>query len=416
MKRSKLYEMVWQQPMTKVAAELGLSDVGLAKLCRRHSIPVPPRGHWAKVAAGKPSESIALSYREQDSEIALPDPSARSSDDSEAKAAAPEVPPPELDARALAATRLPPTLDAPHPLVKATAAYCQRIPKLIARYERTSITDKAWGEIERPPQAHHGRYMLTSAGCLCLTASLARMDWVLRFHDSLFKSLTLAGAKIVLVPADKEHGERVAADLCGERVFISFREGYRRVEIDPAELAKLRAKWSWSSAWRHEPSGKFTLQWIGTETGSHVEFTGTDKQLEARLPEVVCQCLHLLQSQPAVRQARVEREESARRRAERDARARRIAEARAKQLENAFELAETHEQVEALNRFLHWFEKDLQNLVEPYNERGKVWLAVVRAELERANPYQRLLGECLSAEPWRSWPPDWWPEAQIEDE
>ena len=124
----------------------------------------------------------------------------------------------------------------------------------------------------------------------------------------------------------------------------------------------------------------------------------------------------VLQSQPAVRQARLEREESARRRAERDARARRIAEARAKQLENAFELAETHEQVEALNRFLHWFEKDLQNLVEPYNERGKVWLAVVRAELERANPYQRLLGECLSAEPWRSWPPDWWPEAQIEDE
>jgi len=100
--------MVWQQPMTRVAAELGLSDVGLAKLCRRHSIPVPPRGHWAKIAAGKPSESIALSYREQDSEIALPDSAPRRSDDSAAKGAAPEVPPPELDARALAATRFRP--------------------------------------------------------------------------------------------------------------------------------------------------------------------------------------------------------------------------------------------------------------------------------------------------------------------
>lgn len=37
-----------------------MSDVGLAKLCRRHSIPLPPRGHWAKLAAGKPSIKIPL--------------------------------------------------------------------------------------------------------------------------------------------------------------------------------------------------------------------------------------------------------------------------------------------------------------------------------------------------------------------
>lgn len=37
-----------------------MSDVGLAKLCRRHTIPLPPRGHWAKLAAGKPSIKIPL--------------------------------------------------------------------------------------------------------------------------------------------------------------------------------------------------------------------------------------------------------------------------------------------------------------------------------------------------------------------
>ena len=113
MKRSKLYGTVWQQPMTKAAAELGLPDVGLTKLCRRHSIPVPPRGRWAKVAAGKPSESIALSYREQDSEIALPVPAPRRADDIAAKAATPEVPPPELDALAVTANRLSHSLDSP---------------------------------------------------------------------------------------------------------------------------------------------------------------------------------------------------------------------------------------------------------------------------------------------------------------
>jgi len=39
--------------MTALAGEFGMSDRGLAKLCARHHIPVPPRGYWAKVAAGE---------------------------------------------------------------------------------------------------------------------------------------------------------------------------------------------------------------------------------------------------------------------------------------------------------------------------------------------------------------------------
>lgn len=39
--------------MTALAEEFGISDRGLAKTCNRHRIPVPPRGYWAKVAAGE---------------------------------------------------------------------------------------------------------------------------------------------------------------------------------------------------------------------------------------------------------------------------------------------------------------------------------------------------------------------------
>lgn len=41
MKRSELYGLVWAKPMTQLAAELGISDVGLAKACRRHAVPAP---------------------------------------------------------------------------------------------------------------------------------------------------------------------------------------------------------------------------------------------------------------------------------------------------------------------------------------------------------------------------------------
>ena len=51
--REELFELVWERPMTKVAADYGISDVALKKICDKHRIPVPGRGYWAKKAAGK---------------------------------------------------------------------------------------------------------------------------------------------------------------------------------------------------------------------------------------------------------------------------------------------------------------------------------------------------------------------------
>jgi ankyrin repeat protein len=52
--REELYEKTWSKPMQLLAKEYGISDVGLAKVCRKLAIPVPGRGYWAKKAAGKP--------------------------------------------------------------------------------------------------------------------------------------------------------------------------------------------------------------------------------------------------------------------------------------------------------------------------------------------------------------------------
>jgi len=50
--RETLYNEVWAEPITKVAPRYGLSDVGLAKVCRSLSIPLPGRGYWAKLRSG----------------------------------------------------------------------------------------------------------------------------------------------------------------------------------------------------------------------------------------------------------------------------------------------------------------------------------------------------------------------------
>jgi len=58
--REELYQKVWSKPVRSVARELGISGRGLAGIRIRFEIPVPPRGYWAKLAAGKPAPEIPL--------------------------------------------------------------------------------------------------------------------------------------------------------------------------------------------------------------------------------------------------------------------------------------------------------------------------------------------------------------------
>jgi len=51
--REELYERVWTTAMRHLGPELGVSDVGLKKICKRFDIPTPPVGYWAKKEHGK---------------------------------------------------------------------------------------------------------------------------------------------------------------------------------------------------------------------------------------------------------------------------------------------------------------------------------------------------------------------------
>jgi len=58
--RDELYEEVWATPMQTLAKKYGISDVGLAKVCRKLSIPLPGRGYWARKEAGQKVERLEL--------------------------------------------------------------------------------------------------------------------------------------------------------------------------------------------------------------------------------------------------------------------------------------------------------------------------------------------------------------------
>jgi len=51
--RSELHELVWTEPRIKLAERFGVSDVWIRKACLRANIPVPGRGHWARLESGQ---------------------------------------------------------------------------------------------------------------------------------------------------------------------------------------------------------------------------------------------------------------------------------------------------------------------------------------------------------------------------
>jgi hypothetical protein len=50
--REELYEKVWKVPLSQLAKQYQISDVGLAKICSKLNVPRPPRGYWTKLKFG----------------------------------------------------------------------------------------------------------------------------------------------------------------------------------------------------------------------------------------------------------------------------------------------------------------------------------------------------------------------------
>jgi hypothetical protein len=53
--RQELLDLLWTKPLRTLAPEIGVSDPALKKAAVRAGLPIPPLGHWIKLAHGKKS-------------------------------------------------------------------------------------------------------------------------------------------------------------------------------------------------------------------------------------------------------------------------------------------------------------------------------------------------------------------------
>jgi hypothetical protein len=176
--REELYALVWKTPMNRLAADFGLSGNGLAKICARLDVPVPPRGYWAKKDAGKP----VVAYRLPPQKQGVP-----SQADIRPTPPVKPVPAEERQTRDVAvkaaeAVTVPEATDRLHPMVRAWFAEHKREQK-----ERAQENRRARREVfgwSRP-----------------LLADLMERDlYRFRVTSVVFRAVEAAGGQVVKAP------------------------------------------------------------------------------------------------------------------------------------------------------------------------------------------------------------------------
>jgi len=235
LKRDELYEQVWSQPMIELAKQYGLSDVGLAKICRKLRIPLPGRGYWAKLKAGKILPHPSL-------------PPLKENDLAEVTVTMLEPPPVEPQTlteteRLIALENLPenlivvePTLSSPHPHVART---------------------RKWLRLAEP--GDYGLLHSREQGCLAVHVGPRSLNRALRIMDALIKGLEARGYPVATQASDER---ATTATVLGTPLEIELREQVTQTphKLTPAEKAEQkRNAWLYLPKYDHHLSGQLTL-------------------------------------------------------------------------------------------------------------------------------------------------------------
>ena len=234
--REQLYEQVWSEPIRTLAKRYGLSDVGLAKTCRRLKIPLPGRGYWAKSAAGHHVKRMPLPV--------LP-PNGHGGQQMIKLEAHPRrdpssAPGPVIDQAAFegaVANRIivAQSLRSPHPLVRSAA-------DLLSTSSARDL-EYLYNGRERHLDIQVARKSLSRA---------------LRIMDTLLKACESRGWKVSVGSGDDRKSYVL---VLGQRVPFGIREKLKKVKNEPAKPLRsgVGQYLSYSSEYSTVPSGQLSL-------------------------------------------------------------------------------------------------------------------------------------------------------------
>jgi hypothetical protein len=293
--REALYIRVWETPTVRLAKELGISDVAIAKICRKLEIPKPPLGYWRRVETGqkkkipplgKPgdktrpgvwiypkSEEKTLEFDEEykKENLAVEQNIAEQS-------AAEALPENKI--------KVPRTLHKAHSLITKTKD----------AFSKGGVD--TYGALYAPWQEKH----------LDLRVSRKHLGHALRIMDALIKALEKRECRVSISTGDKI---RTEVKVNEQKVGISLREDFKRFERELSDEEK-KSRYV-SDRYYYQPSGNFTLTIYGAISTQSNWRDGKTAVLEDQLNDVV---VGIFRSAEALHQKEIVRKKEERRQIE----------------------------------------------------------------------------------------------------
>lgn len=263
--REQLYELVWTEPMRTLAKQFQISDVGLKKVCVRNRIPVPARGHWQKLAAGKTCARIPLPAVKSSSTISFaPRPA------SAASGAEPSLPDPAVAIeRTFPGVNVAESLARPHPITVAMRE-----------------------ELKRKTPDDYGAIHCAGADVPAARIHPGSSGRLLRIADALLKGFDRREFELRPGKPAARYWSGLQILVADETFTISIEERMRRETHRPTadELSRQRrGHYVWMRNYDYHPTGEFTLK-IEPCYGSAIQSTWKDsrsRKIEQRLSEVM---------------------------------------------------------------------------------------------------------------------------------
>jgi hypothetical protein len=284
--RRHLYEKVWSQPMTTVAHEYGISDVALAKICRKLDIPYPGRGYWRRKQTGKIVKQLPL--------------------------------PPNSDpAKQSAAIR---KRCPPQPVDHLSVQTKERIQSELAGEQKIEVPDRLvtphkllrgrLTELRSPKVDKYGAIWSGGLRQLNLRVSPESLRRALRIVNTLYYALETRGYQLIIQDPDKFS---LCVRIDGEPIQFGLEEKFRRVDHPDKDNNRLQP-WE-RQRYQYLATGELSLK-ITEWWAQGLQKTwcdGKTTKLEACLIDFIIGLISVAQ---AVKAERLKREEEHRARLE----------------------------------------------------------------------------------------------------
>lgn len=263
--RDELYRRIWSTPVSQLAKGFGISDVALAKICRKLDVPRPPRGYWQQLEHGQRPAKARL-------------PRARAGTRTEFFIEHREPRPPRIEE-----PREPP----PEVAIAENLRGAHRAARALN------------AELDRRSPSADGMFYIRASSESCVRISPALRRRALLVLDALARALEARGHSVTFEGGDKTklwERCRIHAKVFEESISLRLFEPLLQTKLTAEQVAEKRKRgWYYDRDYVLTPSGKLVVRAEGDYAIGAKWSDGNGRMVEEQLGKAVLAIEHIVQ-------------------------------------------------------------------------------------------------------------------------